>query len=166
MILSKKSVTMSIVFYVLMSIIFTGILIYGTSKIFFIEEQIDIQENFELKEDLKKIFTFCEDPLNKGNIKTFEFKTDLNLIVKTNKKELEKSDFEKHNILIENLDEINLILETEKNNILIRANIKKGNDFYNIVNYQILGSFKTTNYKTDIIFDFENSGYKDFRVEC
>lgn len=71
---------MQTVFYILMAIIFVGILIYGFTKIFEVNNEITETERIEIKNLILDGYDYCEDPLNLGgeytqNIKNKKFNT-------------------------------------------------------------------------------------------
>ncbi len=76
MILRKAEITVMSFFYILMGIFFIGILVFGFSKIFMIQNVLSDQELLDIKQSIKSDFEYCSDPLNSGNIKIIDIKTN------------------------------------------------------------------------------------------
>ena len=70
-------IAVNTIFYILMVVFMVAILVFGIQKLFFAKDVVSEQERLELQKELITAYEYCEDPLNSGNIKVFEFKTNL-----------------------------------------------------------------------------------------
>lgn len=68
----KAQITIQTFFFILMSIFFVWIIIFGFKQITNINEQISEQEKVLITKDIKKALEYCSDPLNKGTSKSIE----------------------------------------------------------------------------------------------
>jgi hypothetical protein len=71
--MKKTQISVQTIFYILMAIAFVAILIFGINKLFSTGETINERERIEIKNNLKDYFNFCQDPLNKGAKRTFQY---------------------------------------------------------------------------------------------
>ncbi|MFW6286144.1 MAG: hypothetical protein ACOC16_03405 [Nanoarchaeota archaeon] len=169
----NKNADLSIetIFYIMMALFLVAILGYGINKIFFIDEQISERELIEIQSDLKDMITFCEDPLNVGNQKTFKashksfnsfcvlgnkFNTSDDSTFKDIHSESVFNDFEK-------------IYEGGDNVILINTRFKlDGSGGYEPSLHQIVSSFnlKSVSDKSFCQYDYNNTGYVEFKLRC
>lgn len=69
----KADMGVETIFYIFMAVIFVVIVGYGVNKLFFVSEQISEVELVKIEKDLKDAITYCDDPLNSGNQRSFNF---------------------------------------------------------------------------------------------
>lgn len=73
--IKKTQISMQTFFMILMGIFFVWILIFGYNQIINVKTQISDQEKLFLKNEIKDALEYCNEPLNKGSSKVFEFKS-------------------------------------------------------------------------------------------
>lgn len=66
---NKKAVAINTLFFILMGIMFVGIIYFGLDKMFMIQDELSEQEMQLLKNDIGDAMTFCDNPLNRGSVR-------------------------------------------------------------------------------------------------
>lgn len=138
---NKKGFETNVIFFILMAIIFVGILIFGFNKIFFLKEQISEQERIEIKIKLKNLFEFCDEPLNRGSFKKEKIKSDLFNGIYLLGDDLLNPNFDMSNFP----QELKTIKETGDNIVLFKSKFKTENDKIIFIDFNIIDSFKIEN---------------------
>lgn len=69
----RANISVQVIFFIMMAIIFIWILIFGFQQLFLVEETLSETELVSIENDLEAAFSYCEDPLNRGNFRTFTF---------------------------------------------------------------------------------------------
>lgn len=110
----KAGLESQTIFYILMGIVFVGILIFGFNKIFLVKDTISKTDKVQIKLDLEKSLNYCMDPMNSGVIKYVKINPNNNfkgicLISKDDTENLYDLDKEELDILIENKQNVLLI---------------------------------------------------------
>ena len=72
----KSEITTAALFYILMAVVFTGILIFSLSQIDNLNKISKVKNIEEVKEEILDVITFCDDPLKKGSRKVFYIKAN------------------------------------------------------------------------------------------
>ena len=72
----KAEIAINTIFYIMMGLFMVWILVFGFNKIFLVQDVLSDHERLSIKEEIKDAINYCEDPLNYGNMKIFEFKHD------------------------------------------------------------------------------------------
>ena len=137
----KAEIGVETLFLILMGILFIGILVFGFTKFFDVEDNLSEQEKQEIKQYIKTSFEYCEDPLNKGNFKTFEIKNnEFNIICLIGEDILQTTNqYNQYTDLVQ-------LYENDENVILIDGSFKliqdDNNNKYQFTNYYIVDSIK------------------------
>jgi len=137
----NAQITIQTFFFILMGICFVWILIFGYKQISNISGQLDDKELDDIKFNLKKALTYCNDPLNKGSSKSFGFKSkEFNGICLIGEKKYDEISGSNYYGTLG--IELNKLRNTSDNVYLIKSNYKKNGDSIEIINneYQIIDS--------------------------
>jgi len=67
---NKSNIGIQTFFFILMSMMMIGIILFGLSKLFLVNDTISEQDRIDTKNALKTGFSYCEDPLNAGSYKS------------------------------------------------------------------------------------------------
>ncbi len=70
---SKANISVQTIFFILMVIVFIAILFFGFQKMFESQELLSEIERIEISKKLQDAFDLCDDPLNRGSLKTVYF---------------------------------------------------------------------------------------------
>jgi len=134
---NKGDITVQTIFYILMTIVFVGILIFGFQKLFDVEKTLSEQERIEIKQYIKTSFDYCEDPLNKGNFKTFEIKNNLFNTICILGEDIKDSgnQYNKYEDFVK-------LYEAEQNVVMFDTSYKKSVDEIEFVDYMIIDSMR------------------------
>lgn len=164
----KAEISIQTIFFILMSILIIVIIIYGINKIFLVNDTLTEQDRISVQKEITKAITYCDDPLNKGNIKTFTFENSYfdGIWILGN-------DIENLKDSIENKDELKLIFDSGDNIVLFKTinseypDINNDN-IYDIYSINIISSFKLDQSfeKTKYWFDFNKNGIFNIEVKC
>ena len=73
----RAEIAMQTIFFIMMSIFMVAIIVFGLSRVFMVSEQLSEQERVEIINNLKEGFEYCEDPLNRGNVRVIDLKSSL-----------------------------------------------------------------------------------------
>jgi len=68
----KGGLTTKSIFFIMMSLIMIWIIFFGINKILLVEKTLTNQEKIIIKKEIKDALKYCQDPLNKGNLKTIK----------------------------------------------------------------------------------------------
>lgn len=170
--MKKANISIQTIFYIMMSMVFVWIMIFGFQKIFLIQGELSKQERSEVINDLKDAFEYCDDPLNKGNFQIFEIKSSLFNGVCVLGKDFDSSEEQYGGnsdwVEIRSAGDDVILLNaefTEKMGVDEYGNPKK---FYPMSHYAIIDSFYL-NYDIKGIycwFDKDNKGKVEIPIEC
>lgn len=156
----KAEMAAQTIFYILMSVVFIGILIFGFQKIFEIEKNLSDQERIEIKKYMKESFEYCEDPLNSGNFKTFKIDNNMfNVICILGEDALEKySDY----------PDLLQLYDTSQNVIILDTNYIIENEEYILKDYFIVDSIKmdTVQSKSQCYFKDDKTKIINVQIKC
>jgi len=141
----KAEISMETFFFILMMLLMIWIIYFGISKLFLVNDTISEQERIDIKNQLKKGFEYCDDPLNAGSFKTIEINSNMinGVCVFTN-------DINSGNNKLDN--ELNLVKKGGNNIALINGN-------------NIIDSFKVESIKDFCSFREENKIFK-IKINC
>jgi hypothetical protein len=162
--LNKKnkfgSVSMNTFFFILMSILMVGIILFGISKLMSLSHEMSKQELNELKNTIKQDLEYCQDSLNKGEI----------IKIDVNNKEFNGICFLTDNLNSLDYGDLNSVLENIYNSgdnivfIKISPNDLRNNDFSNV---QVIGATNLngviTEKKSYCVFANKN---KEITIKC
>lgn len=162
--MKKAELAIQAIFYVLMGMVFIAILIFGFNKLFLVQDELDRQDLLEIKNDLETAFEYCEDPLNKGNFKTFEF----------NNKQFNSVCIIDEDILdptsqYGSIEEFKIIYEAGENVVLLSSNlVLKQDGTFELLETNIIDSFSAEiSYGQTGCFNYDNNKRKlEVKVSC
>lgn len=158
----KAEITIQTIFFIMMSVFMITIMIFGISKIFLVDEQLSEQDRIEIQEKIKNAISYCDDPLNRGNKKVFEFQNKLFNGVCIINNEVKNNEV---NMEYEYLKEI--YLDGDGNNIvLIKTLFQYGEN--EPIEKEIISSFKVNKElsETKCWYDVENTGKVEMNIIC
>ena len=151
----------STIFYILMIIFFAGILYFGASKLFYVEEQTAKYSTLEYKKKITEIVRFCDEVTNKGSIKNINVESEiLNSILRI-KDDDYKNLFAPYTFSQSStfFEEVSLI---DKSVLLLKFDISSNT----ILNYKIIDGFDLRVNQNDLVINPQNKKYIDLRIEC
>ena len=161
--MNKKAMSVSVLFYIMMSIFMVWIIIFGYQKITDTQNVISQQEIFEIEQEITQKFEYCDDPLKRDSqIKIKVKSNNFNVFC------LLGEDSSSFSILGNELDQI---FETGDNIVLMKTNLNEVNGNYQIPvdNYNIVSTFridlKNNQQRTDCWND-QNEGRFDIVIDC
>ena len=163
---------METVFYILMGIVFIGLLTFGFNKIFFAQETLSNQEKEAIRMDIENAFEKCLDPLNRGSVQYEKIKHEsFNAICKLG---TDINETDAYNTAIANGDIINYNLNVEESQILYRAEynaILIEADYFKdgqMVNPQIIEQIKIDNDFpiTECYYQDQSKGTIELEIKC
>jgi len=166
----KATITTKSIFFILMSIIMVWIMVFGINKIFLIEKTLEDQDKLIIKKELITALKYCQDPLNKGNLKTIELKKyGFNSICLLNKTtELSLIEILKTNAVL--IDEVEILREsinlTDSIAVLMKTVIDSNSNLILEVNIIDDIIFKNMDIKNFCQWDIENEDNLDLKIEC
>ena len=131
--INKRANAINTLFFILMGLMFIGIIYFGMSKIFFLEDEISEQEMQLLKLDIEKAITYCEDPLNKGSNRKLDVTSNkFNLVCLLDEDIVRKfgsnSDVD--------------IIYSGGDNVILLSGFYLSEDDFTYQNYNLISSFK------------------------
>lgn len=175
--MNKSQIEVQTLFYILMVLIFVGILAFGFQKFFLVQGELSKQELQEVKLEIQDILSSCDDPLNKGNIYTKEIKNDKfnTVCMLSGDGDQIKNYFESLDFLV--IQDAQVIDDIVKDGISIKVGgdnvvllrmsmvlLKEGR--YSLANYDILDSFYVNSELTECFSDVEGKGSLEIRLVC
>ena len=159
----KGDITMETVFFILMGMVFAGLLIFGFNKIFFIQETMSEQEKQSIRIDIENAFEKCLDPLNRGSVHYEKIQHEsfnaICLLGDDASSLLEKN---KYGL---NKNETKLLYSSDFNGILIKSDYFKDGK---LVNPQIIEQLKLGNSfdTTTCYFYDKTKGGIELKIKC
>lgn len=151
-------------FYILMSIVFIWILFFGYQKIFMVQDQISEQDRIEVLNGLKDSFEYCEDPLNRGNVKVVEINGGkYNSLCVIDKNFNFTWDGLNISIVRDDMKSIRDTLAEQERVLVLMDTVFVGNE---LKRFNIVSSFKIDSGDNFCSFDVENTGSLKARIEC
>ena len=159
---NKTQIAVNSIFYILMILFMVGIIVFGMQKLFFTKDIVSEQERLNLQKKIKDTLEYCEDPLNKGNMKNFEIKTNLYNSICILGEDFETSTYTNLEYLLE-------LYDGGDNIILIKTSFYKdsdGND--QLSDFTIIDSFyaEIDIPQSNCTFDKKNTGIIQMNIEC
>lgn len=161
--MKKGNIGVETIFFILMAIIFAGILIFGFQQIFLIQDTISEADLVETKNKLEENLEYCDDPLNRGNFRLVEIDaSQFNSICVIGENPLS-------NPALSSLQsELDIIGDAGDNVVLLNSNIRIVSGSYVLEDYNIIDSI---NAEVDIgntfcRFDTEGRGFIELEVRC
>lgn len=138
--IKKAQISVQTFFFILMSIFFVWILIFGYNQIRNVDEQISEQEQILLTKEIKGALEYCSDPLNKGSSKIIKIESKkFNGICLIGKNDFNTVKYGKLGIDLNKLKSEQI----QDNVFLIKAEIKLNSATleYDFTNPQLIDSF-------------------------
>lgn len=178
----KGDLGVQTVFFIMMAIFMMAIIVFGFSKIFFVNETLSEMEALDIKKEIESAYIHCEDPLAKGDKKTVKFKSNVFNSVCVASGEVDNEDF--MNVLDDNnigydlndaqfllgvLEDLNNILVGGHNVILFNSKFAKNSDeSYILKEFTIVDSFKAdlASDRVSCDFDLEGDGVFEMTLIC
>ena len=129
-----------------MGLIFVSMLIFGFQKIFLVKDQISQFDKLEIKKNIEDALSYCNDPLNKGNIKT----------ININHKAFDgicvlSDDFQnsqgKYDYLASRFPDLVKVVDAGENVVLVKSKYTVQNDISDLIELMVIDSFKVDLYK-------------------
>ena len=155
----KAQISTQTVFFVLMMFLMIAILIYGINKIYFVNETLLEQERLEVKKGLEETLNFCDDPLNKGANKNYDFSNQNSFnvvcIIPAG------SNLDSLNLDSSLKEEIEILSSTGENIFLIKSEINEDNGNLELVDSQIIDSLKI-----ETEFDSSSCSFEKIKIIC
>lgn len=65
----KAELSIQILFFILMAILMVSIIVFGITKLLFVEETLDKTQLYSLENSLKETLEYCDEPINRGTKK-------------------------------------------------------------------------------------------------
>ena len=163
--MEKKSVAISVIFYILMIIIFAGILYFGATKLFFIEEATSKYKNSEYKTKIQNLIFFCDEVTNKGSYQNINVRSDiLNSILFVENESytelFEDFTFLKNETFFNETNTIN------KSVILVKFDFYNNSGQIEILDYLFVDYFNMQIYENDLVYNVERKPNVDLRIFC
>lgn len=154
----KGNISIQVVFYIMMMFLMIAIIVFGIQKLFLVQETLSQTERLELENKMQEAFEYCEDPLNKGNVKVYRFDNPRFNSVCMLVEGSEATEDDSLNA------ELEVIREAGDNIVLLSTVFSNGE----IMDYQIVDSFyaEMSIAESSCQFDSENQGYVDYRISC
>lgn len=162
--MKKGEMSVNTIFYILMVIIMVGILIFGYQRIFETQKTISKVDLLGIKDYLEKNFEECSDPLNRGNLKTFEIKHDAFNSICIIKKGDDLSLLSSNSDLVDELDIFEDSLdENEAICVLIDTDFGSSGT---LEEFNIIDKFELDYDRSECFFDFANKGLLTIQLKC
>lgn len=159
MVIKKSQITIQTFFFILMSIFFVWIIIFGFKQISNVNNQISDQDKVLIEKDLKDGFEYCNDPLNKGSQKIVKIEhKDINGICVLNN--INEIPIEYNNYKTQ----ISSVFDGGDNVVLFNGNYINSNSGYIIKELIVTGSFNIDNQSIKNTTCWIDNSHKGFVV--
>jgi len=169
----KANISIQTFFFIMMSIFMIGIIIFGLEKIFFVQDTLTEQDRVLIQKQIKDVVEYCQDPLNKGTIKTvvlennlfnsvcfFNKTTDIDNIISTAGLDTSTT--------IDLTNEINTLQDTLNNSfygaVFIKTTISNSGKLldYNVIDFIQIDTI----IEQSCEFDKKNRGNLNLKIKC
>ena len=149
-----------------MLIVMVWIIYFGFSKLFLVQDTLSAQEEIEIKNKIEEEFSYCSNPLNKGDFKTFELKhSSFNSFCILGKGFSTPSGFSNSEFDFE-LEALKSTIEDKSLGIFLKTNYDKSSN--SILEFDIVTATEIGKENLDLkcFFDENNDGKVEIEIKC
>ena len=161
---TKKAVTMQILLFIMMGIVFIGLLLFGLSRFYGAQETLCKTEQVLLQQDIQNAIAYCADPLNKGNNKLFSLSycTSNTLCI------VSEQAYEGNSKLDQDLKKIYEGNDNTDSAVLLKTSYSGSGENYEITDYQIQRAIKIeeNTLETQCWTDIQGRGKIEMKIQC